>query len=398
MIDPARLAAVRDRLERNRALPYFRRKYRAAGTLARPADLGRVPPMDKADLARVAPELRGRIRAGERGAYVFASGGTTGAPKFSFLDGGLHVADVVRHWRPLAPDDVFLNLFAPGRLWSAHYFYNELALALGAITVPLGDIEAHEHEAWAAFAEDFGVTALGGTPTALRRFLGSCRAEGRRLEAVRAVLWVGEPFTAELGDLVTAVAADAGLWGLYGSTETWVIACNFPECAPDVFHPLPEQVLELDDDGALLGTTTYSAALNPILRYRIGDRASFASCRCERGDGVRVHGRADAAVKFRGVLIHPEELVDLAGSLRGVDDAQVAILTGNGRERLELRCVADSGSRTSEETLRRLVLARSLDLGNLFDGDPDGFRVAFVPRLSTNRSGKTPALVREEEA
>lgn len=391
--------ALFDAVQRARRLPWFARKYGDVGDVSVPDDLASLPTMDKSDLEAAAHEVLAALRDDGAPAYVFGSGGTTGAPKLSFIDPGMHVSEIVREWAPLRQGDRFLNLFAPGRLWSGHYFYNELATALGAVTVPVGNLQPMEHLHWASFAATVGVTAVGGTPTTLRDLFASCSAARVTLPDVSAVLWVGERFGTDLDDVARRVVPNAGMWGLYGSTETWVIAHNGPRCARDVFHPLHHQVVEVVDDGAILVTNTHPRSLNVIVRYRPGDRGAWDECPCGRPGAVRVLGRADGVVKFRGSLVHPEELCALVAARPDVAAAQLAIVSRRGGpERLELRCVARPGAAPDPAAVRAHVLGQSLDLGNLFDDDADGLRVVLVDRLAVNeRSGKTPALVREEE-
>jgi phenylacetate-coenzyme A ligase PaaK-like adenylate-forming protein len=385
-------------VERAMSLPHLRRKYGQRRPVAEAYQLEGFPPMDKADLAACAEAVKERARAAGVGAYVFGSGGTTGTPKLSFISGDFFLDEIVAVWCPLGCGDVFLNTFAPGKLWSSHYFYNQLAVRLGAITVPVGSLDGPENEAWGAFAEDFGVTAIGGTDTGLRELLAALERSGRTLTGVTAVLWVGEPLRRQTIELVRRVTPRAGLWGLYGSTETWVIGFNTPQCPPWVFHVLPYQYVEIDDSRRLSVTNTHPSCINPLVRYRVGDLASRTVCDCGRPSAVRLHGRADDAVKFRGALLHADELVDLVCETGRVESAQIAIVAcPDGQERLEIRCLG--GASFDEEAVRTAVLARSLDLSNLFDDDPNGLRVVPVRRLeTTKRSVKTPTLVRETEA
>lgn len=388
---------VRRAVERAWRLPHFRRKYGRRAPVARAHELEGLPPMDKADLAACADAVKERTRAAGAGAYVFGSGGTTGTPKLSFISGDFFLDEIVQVWRPLARGDVLLNTFAPGKLWSSHYFYNQLAVRLGAITVPVGSLEGAENDAWSEFADDFGVTAIGGTATALGELLAASERSGRTLLGVTAVLWVGEPLRRRTIELLRRVTPRAALWGLYGSTETWVIGFNTPDCEPPVFHVLPYQYAEIDESGRLSVTNTHPRCINPLVRYRVGDLASWAECGCGRPAAVRLHGRVDAAVKFRGALLHADELVDLVCDSGSVENAQVVIVScRDGRERLEIRCLGGAGF--DEEAVRTFVLARSLDLSNLFDGDPEALRIVPAKRLrTTKRSVKTPTLVRETE-
>lgn len=384
--------ALRDAVLRATVYPHFAQRYAGLLPVRDHDDFRRLPYATRADLAGCVPDLWAAVRRSLRGTYVFSSGGTTGSPKLSFLSRGFFLDEIVRAWAPLGAADVLLNLYAPGRMWSAHYFYNELATRLGAATVPVGTLAADELRPWLRLAEAFGVTAIGATPTTLRQLLEAGERAGAVLPEVRSLLWVGEPLDAHTRDLARRVLPQARPWGLYGSTETWVIAANGPGCDPAAFHPLPHQYVELGEGQAVAVTTLHPDGPNPIVRYLVGDRGAWRDCRCGRAPALAVHQRIDEAVKFRGSLLTPHELVELARHIPGVLDAQVVLLPG---ERLELRCVLDGRPALTPEEVRDQLVVSSLELDNLFDDDRDAFLVRFVPRLETNRrTGKTPRLVR----
>lgn len=63
------------------------------------------------------------------------------------------------------------------------------------------------------------------------------------LPDLRSVLWLGEAWDQQLDADLAAVAPQARRWGMFGSTETWVVATNTPDCPDDVWHPLPSQLV-----------------------------------------------------------------------------------------------------------------------------------------------------------
>ncbi len=384
-------------IERARRLPHFRRKYAALPPIIAPETFGSIPLMDKQDLAAVLPELR---VAEQLQGYLFGSGGTMGSPKLSLIPSHMFVGDILKHWSPLTTDDILCNMFAPGKLWSAHYFYNQVGTKTVRETIALGAIDRGEMLGWLDFLEDQHVTAIAATPSTLKLLCRTSLEHGRSLGFIRKLLWVGESFDSELQNLAAQALPYVELWGLYGSTETWVIGYNGPNCSVDTFHSLPYQHVEVDQNHGIVVTTTHPDCMNLLIRYKTDDMASHAQCRCGR-PGLQVHGRMGSSIKFRGALVTPEDLIQLARNLpdAGVREAQVAVIRSpNQLERMEVRVILTQKEAVVCDRIRARLLEYSIDLKNLFDGDPSGLQIVPVDALQVNeRTHKQPALVWEDE-
>ena len=382
--------ALRGIVRRAATLPFFADKY-AGLDLTGDFALADVPVMTREDITAAMTPVAGDER--RPGAFLFTSGGSTAAPKIAWIPIEMHLDAIVPHWRPLRSDDVLANLAMPGRLWSAHYFYNGLAQRCGADVIGLGHVEQEEWPHWLDFLHRHGTTALTGTPSTLRQVLELAISTGHPiLRRLRTALFFGEPCPDELADLCRE--AGVGLWGNYGSTETWVIGHNSPDCHPRTFHPFPHQHVDIVD-GAALVTTTHPGAVSPVIRYRIGDRVSWTTCPCGRPEpAVAVHGREGALIKFAGTLVSPEELVDMACRESTVATAQAAWWDGEP-ERLEIRVVPAPGADVDTAALRAELVDSQIDLRFALRGDDDSFRVVVVEALRMNeRTAKTPALLR----
>ena len=387
-------------LARVARLPSMRAKYgdRLAGA---GTDWAELPVLTTEELNVAIGEVRAGPTGGRGAAYLYASGGTMSEPRLSLIPGDMFVPDILAHWHPLDPDDVLVNLFTPGRMWSAHYFYNAVATACGASVVPFGGLADQEWDAWLDFFQAHDATALAATPSTLKRLLTHLERSGRTWPALRKVLWVGEKFDDLTAALLARQLPAAQIWGLYGSTETWVIGWNTPSCRPDTVHPLPYQHVELRD-GAVLVTNTHEKSVNPLLRYRVGDLGEFVGCRCGRpGSALRVLGRADSHFKFLNQLISPEELVGLACELDDVLDAQLALIAADtAEERLEVRIRPAPAPRPDlRQRVRSHLLTAHLELGHVVSDVPAALVVRVVPELSSNdRTTKTPLLVVERQS
>jgi phenylacetate-CoA ligase len=377
--------------------PHFADKYRHLDLSH--VDFAAVPEMTREDVTRSSEQLVAST-ARPASAYLFTSGGSTAEPKLAWIPSDMYLGALLPYWQPLESSDVLANLAMPGRLWSAHYFYNRVAERAGADVIGLGSIAEEELGQWLAFQRRHRTTALACTPSQLAGILAHCERTGDPfLEGVRTVIWFGEPLDAELLALRARSAPWLRLWGNYGSTETWVIGHNGPDCAPDTFHVLPHQHIEVVN-GRVLVTTVHPSAVSPVIRYRIGDRGAWAACRCGRGDAtLRLLAREDSHVKFAGTLVSPQELVSVARSVPGVRAAQVALLSGAGGadERLEVHVVADRD--IPEQELRDRLLASQIDLRFGLRGNEEAIRIRFVERLATSeQTAKTPALLRQAAA
>lgn len=377
-------------------LPHLAHKY-AGVDLEDGFAFADLPEMTREDITIAARQARSSGPASpDAAAYLFTSGGSTAEPTLAWIPAGLHLDEIEAHWQPLRPTDTVANLAMPGRLWSAHLFYNRLAERAGAGVIGLGHIDDAERGAWLDFLHRHDTTVLVGTPGQLATVLRHCaEAKHPLLARLRAAIWFGESCAPELLTLVAEQAPTLELYGNYGSTETWVIGHNGPGCDPDTFHVLPHQQVELVDS-AVLVTTVHPAAVAPVIRYRIGDRGAFVRCRCGRDGALQVHGREGSLVKLAGTLVDAAGLVRVAAGAPGVRAAQ-GVLTESvpgHAESLELRLVAPAGAEPS--AVRSRVLDSHIDLRFGLRGlEEQTIPVVVVDRLETvARTAKTPVLLR----
>jgi phenylacetate-CoA ligase len=388
---------LRPLLARVSALPALRKRY-ADVDASGPVRLSDLPVLTKDDVVASRAEVLARARADAAGSIVLGSGGTTSRPKLSVLPIEMFLPDMLAAWCPLDPDDVLLNCNNGGELGSMNPFYTRLAHCSDAAVVPLGIIAPESLPAWLDFVADCGITAIGGTPSYIATVLECYESAGRQ-PPFRKVVWTGEPYGRHARRTTERVLPDALRYGVYGSTETWVVGHNGPGCALDVFHPLPYQHVEIIEDRVVV-TTTHPRALNPILRYQIGDRGAWAACPCGRPDpGIRVLGRADHEVKFRSILFAPEDIESVALSDPEVRDVQIAVIDhGTPGERVEVRLRVGAGADgpAVEQRVGKLLMDQLYRIRYEVDDEPEAFTARVVPRFQVNhRTNKTPLLIKE---
>lgn len=388
---------VRPLLERVIGLPTLRPRYAGVDT-APPVGLTDLPVLTKDDFAAARADVLAKARANSAGTVVLGSGGTTSKPKLSALPSRMFLPDMLAAWSPLKPGDVLLNCNNGSELGSMHPFYNRLAHTSGAVVVPLGAVAPDVLPGWLEFVADCGTTAIGATPGYVATVLECFEAQGKR-PPFRKIIWTGEAYHQNARRVTERVLPDALRYGVYGSTETWVVGHNGPGCAWDVFHPLPYQHVELVD-GAIVVTTLHPDVVNPILRYRIGDRGEWAECPCGRAEpGLRVLGRADQSIKFRSILFTPDEIAEVALSDPDVQDVQIALYDhGTPQERLEVRLRVDVAADPAgvEARVGKVLREQLYRIAHEVGDEPTAFVARVVDRLAVNpRTNKTPLLVKE---
>ncbi|WP_329491490.1 AMP-binding protein [Kitasatospora sp. NBC_01246] len=394
-----RLHVARRTLERLCGVPELTQRYADCAAPRTLDGLAALPPLDKDGLNAALAHLEPRAAPGAGATWLFQSGGSTGAPKVGHAPTGFYMAGVHARWRPLERDDVFVNAWGAGRMWGAHFLAAALADLAGCRILAVGSVATDEYADWLRFFATARVTAIGGTPSVLRLWFARARDAGLELPALRKVLWLGEAWQPQLEADLAAVAPRARRWGMFGSTETWVVGTNTPDCPADTFHPLPEQLVHVGAAELLDFTTLDPTVLNPVLRYRTGDAGTLLACPCGRpGSAMRVLGRRDSVVQVRGLGLHVDEVIARAEREPGVSRAQVVITEEHGRAAtVELLLLAGPGGPPDTERLRRAVLSATFTLSTAFQHDPESFRVRRVDELVSNgRTGKTAGLVVRE--
>jgi phenylacetate-CoA ligase len=391
----ANIARTRVLLESLRSVPSLAPRYDAVGTVSTLADLERVPVMFKDDLQVALAHLRPRAQHGAT--WVFQSGGSTGAPQVGYAPTGLYMAEVYDQWQPLGRNDVFVNGWSAGKMWGAHFLVNSYVDHAGCVAMNLGAMSKDEYDPWLEFFATRKVTAFGGTPSVLRLVFGHARDAGVKLPDLRSVLFLGEAWDPALDADLAVVAPNAQRWGMFGSTETWVVATNTPECAADTWHPLPSQLVTIGDEEMMDFTCLGPDVLNPVLRYRTGDAGRIVACACgSDSPAVQVLGRRDGLIKFRGHLLNVADFVGGIDARPGVARTQLLVKEyADGARTLEVLLLPTADADPELATrVREFIVGSAFGPSIVFQRNPQALEVTVVEALIGNdRTGKIPSLV-----
>jgi phenylacetate-coenzyme A ligase PaaK-like adenylate-forming protein len=396
-VDDTHLDVVRGLLAAVRSVPALAERYAHVDAIHDLADLEKIPVMLKDDLQAALRHLR--PRAENATTWVFQSGGSTGSPMVGYAPTGLYMREVHEHWGALDADDVVVNAWSAGKMWGAHYLVNELVDLTGCTAMSLGAITKAEYDAWFEFFADWKVTAIGGTPSVLRLLFAHARERGHRLPDLRKVLFLGEAWDARLDEDLARVAPAARRWGMFGSTETWVMATNTPDCAADTWHLMPSQLVHFGEDELLDFTSLKADGLNPVLRYRTGDAGRVMPCQCGE-TGLQLLGRRDGLVKFRGHLVNVADLIAQVSGVDGVQRAQLVVHEYADRgAMLEVLLLAASAAGDLAARVRDHIVSAAFGPSIVFQRIPESLTVTVADALISNeRTGKTANLVTRQHS
>jgi phenylacetate-coenzyme A ligase PaaK-like adenylate-forming protein len=393
-----RLPVAQRSLQLLKTVPDLAPRYADRDKLLTLDDVAAVPPLVKDDLNVALAHLR--PKADEGATWLFQSGGSTGAPKVGYAPTGFYMHGVWGHWKALDRDDVFVNAWGAGRMWGAHFLAAAYADLAGCQVIALGSVTSDEYADWLSFFDSRRVTAIGGTPSVLRLWFAAARSAGLKLPYLRKVLWLGEAWHGALDEDIAEVAPEARRWGMFGSTETWVVGTNSPDCPADCFHTLPEQLVHVGDGDLLDFTTLNPEMLNPVLRYQTGDAGEFVDCPCGDGPAMRILGRRDSVVQVRGLGLHVDDIIAQVEREPGVSRAQIVITEQRGRaSTVEVLLLTATGfDPDAAGRLRQELLSSTFTLSTAFLHDPQSFQVKAADALIANeRTGKTANFVVREQ-
>lgn len=379
-------------------------------------DLSQFPRLDAETLRKNTPPAGDALLTGPLdGAYIFSSGGSTGAPKFSFytLDEWEDVTDIlsaIYQKAGVTKGDTVANLFMAGSLWTSFLAASEALEKLGCSKLPIaGNVEP---DTMIGYLEMFKPTVLLGLPSLLIRLAEELERQGKRLQA-RTVLYGGESLSREARQYLQRIlgattVASAG----YASVDAGPIGYQTLDLKVGEHRLLYDhQFLEFLDpetgepvaDGEVgeITVTSLRRRLMPLIRYRTGDLGRWTDSRTwifelkgRIGDRIRV-GTAD---------IYPSDVARILDTVQGAGHVfQMNISKRNRKDFLELCVERPAGNEHSVEasTVREALLDGLPELKQAeVERWLDGFEVQITEQgslLGMTRTGKIKSVVDHRE-
>ncbi len=361
----------------------------------------RLPFLERGDVyENTPPQGAGLLTGPLERSYVFASGGSTGRPKFSFYsyDEFAEVTSLLAEIYQVAgisSHDTVGNLFMAGNLWTSFIVANEALEKIGCVTLPIaGNAEI---ELIIRYLQLFRPTALLGIPSIIIQLAETVLARGLDIR-VRLVLYGGEHMSAEARRLLErAMGCQQVISAGYASVDAGPVGYQCSHAAGSVHHLLYDyQFIEIVDPetgdvqpkggtGEIV-VTNLNRRLMPIIRYRTGDlgRRVGGTCQCGRaGPRFELLGRCDDVMRVGSVSVDPESVADALGRVDGASQLfQVVGLREHAKDVLVVR--VESAREDEREAVaagvRTAVLDADGELGQaLREGWLGAFRVEVLP-------------------
>ncbi|OEU88186.1 AMP-dependent synthetase [Streptomyces abyssalis] len=304
-------------------------------------------------------------------AVVFKSGGTTGAPKFSFytrdewnefttaFGAGLVEAG-------LRPGQRVADLFYTGDLYASFTFILDALhrAPVANVRLPIGG--AAPLDSTVGTLEQFDVEVIAGTPTTLCSLAEHLRAGSRRLPHVTTLFFGGESIFSDQQRLLATAFPNARVASVgYAAVDAGLVGAAVPGGDPRLHRAFtPHTVVEILDEHSgepvtragvpgRVVVTDLRRRLMPVLRYPVGDRAEWTDTAAGH---FRILGRAEEGLRVGPVALHTQDVHDLvrsadpAGRITGL---QLVVRRWEDRDGLVLRL----GSDLRDEDLPELTAA-----------------------------------------
>lgn len=350
--------------------PFYRKRLKAKGFV------------DKNDLYAHAPPRSNAImtRAGDgEGRLVFASGGSTGKPKFCLYT--QEEFERTSRWLAwglrrsgLESGDTVANLFVAGNLWSSFMAIAGAARALSVTHLPVAGT------ADPALALDalkrFKANALIGLPSTLLELARFASARGERLRADK-VFYAGEHASDEMRrEWTRAFGARLIRSAGYASVDAGLIGFQCGAAAGGVHHaaaglqkveivsPETGRPVARGEAGEIVATNLIRRWM-PVIRYRTGDLGRWTGKPCPCGHPAPLFallGRCDDRVNIGGAHLDAGDVGRAAGKVPGL--SQFYQLVAKPGNRLVVRVERGAAKRNDglEEKLASALLRTSHEL------------------------------------
>lgn len=354
--------AIRSLLDALKRSTYYGPLLEAAEKTSRiPSEqLGALPLLDRDMFYRNSPPLSQAILTGPMtDAQVYASGGTTGEPKFALYSNEEYriVTDIlgfIYSAAGLEPDDVVGNLFLAGNLWTSFNVAGRALENIGCLSMPIGG--ATGFDMMIKFLQAFGANAVVGLPSVIIKFAEEVQRTGSKLR-IRKILYGGEhmrPPTVEFlrRTLGCELVRSAG----YACVDTGPIGYQCTQLGGALHHVLDVyQFVEIIDPktGAMcekgepgeIVATSLTRHLMPVVRYRTGDLGRWVEmdeCACGFfGRTFELLGRCDDQLVIGGINLLPPDIAQGLSLMAVSQNFQIVARLRNQRDLLLLRLEAE---------------------------------------------------------
>jgi phenylacetate-coenzyme A ligase PaaK-like adenylate-forming protein len=337
---------------------FYGRHFKGVPRIVSLADFQKVPFLEKDHVLENTPPdsadlLTSRV---QRGIY-FASGGSTGQPKYVFYDQHEydHTCRMLAYAMEaagLGEKDTIANLFVAGNLWSSWLTVEKAIAYTKAISVPVGSGLPLENIA--GYLHDFKVTAIVGLPSFLVKLAEFVIAgKGKYKFPLKHLFYGGEYVGEEMVKFFEGAFPGVKVRSAaYATADAGVVGFQCPHCVKGQHHLFSSsQFIEFVGQDSLapvkqgeigeMIVTGLSKKHMPIIRYRVGDLGRWIqkACPCGRKEPLfEILGRCDDRIHVGGAHLFVNDIQEALGRVPDLTfNFQVLIAKKGHRDTLAIR-------------------------------------------------------------
>jgi phenylacetate-CoA ligase len=285
-----------------------------------------IPVLEKADLLLHSPESSVEMLThAARDAYLFSAGGTTGSMKYV-----MYSHQEFRHSQrvfgegfrntAIGSKDVVANCFRSGAFWTAFLATNGGLEQTGCCILSMGGNQSEKDSI--AYLQRFRPNVMMGVPSSLLLMAQEAERMGEDV-SIERIGYAGEHLSQEARKYFSRVFKTQRFFSLgYAAVETGPIGFQCQHCASNEHHPCDDWVFVESDEAGDIFVTTLARELQPLLRFRVGDRIEWVSepCACGRSSRkFRLRERSDDVVMFAVSHLNLSSLSKILDEFSGLD-------------------------------------------------------------------------------
>lgn len=216
----------------------------------------------------------------------------------------------------VSKDDIVANMFVAGHLWPSFIGAHEMIMRSGCVHLPIsaniGIDEAYK------LCREYKPTVILSLPTFFVLMADIAKKDNKPFEGLRMACYAGEQMSREAEAHVRRWLGVKEIKPLaYTSGDCGIMGYQCADCGFGEYHTLTDfQLIEIvnpvtmepvgpGETGEIL-VTSLRREFHPIIRYRIGDLASWIddTCACGSADRkYRLAGRAGEDFKLGGAYV-----------------------------------------------------------------------------------------------
>jgi len=316
---------------------------------------------------------------------IFASGGTTGNPKFSKFKNKEfdHIASLLGDTfkaKGIGESSLVANLFVAGNMWSSFIVIYKALEFCEAGQLPIGGNSSSEDII--GYLEKFKPDTVFGIPSSMHELAASY--EGDNIDFVN-FFYAGENLPKATKELLEEKFNVQNFYSAgYASVDIGLIGYQDETCGAGE-HILFDGIhLDIIDEEAVITSTLKS--IDPVIRYHSGDRVERISEK-----KFKLLGRKNKLLSIWGARITVEQIVQ-AASIVGVENIQIHVYYGSSKtDILDIW----SEEEINQDAFTKALLELCNDLRQTVSKEFIAKHLVFSTStfLRNTRTGKTPLLL-----